>query len=419
MAADFGINVQIISEQGLRTEINKIAECLKGSGVELEVDPDQPGLGALIATLIRAIEKALIAAYEPLIALVNVVTEALKAGVRAPIVFIDKIVDLTSGLAELLANLPISIIEFIIERILQPIAENILIPFPGAAALLEILTGRVKLAEINWQEWLASGKLVIPEKLRARGESVVNQVLTLFQSQHGLPPAIIKIFELLLFPFKFAIGVLESVIDFVQGLVSNIFKAVAELANIVGDPVGWLIGFIADIFAQVLLPIVSLFIPVKIDDLVSFGNRFAELIGRLFSGLGSFDLNSWLAGLLPEERAPFEAILGFIRVLRCLIIWLVGLLNPATILGLLGLQGGVAAPPVEGDRWTFTDRSIRTKGVEPSDLALFYKPGSRVLVKLGTEQRQGTISRISGREIITQEPLFSQNRTGNITIQLA
>jgi hypothetical protein len=418
MAADFGINAQIISESGLRVEIEKIAECLRGAGIDLEIDSDQPGLGALIATLVRAIEKAIITAYEPIIALIRVVTEALAAGVRAPIVFIEKITGVVSGLSELLSGLPGSIIEFVISKILEPIVNFIMLPFPSTAALVEILLGRVKLEEIDWNAWLADGRLVIPPKLRQLGDRVVKPVLTLFQSHNGLPPAILKIFELLLFPFKFAIGVLTSVVDKVEGLVKNIFEAIGELLEIGSDPVAWILDFIAGIFATTLLPIVTLFIPAPIGNLALFTEKFRELVVLLFTG-GKID--PWLQQLPQPLRGIFDLIIGFIKLLGCFIQWLVGLLSPATILALLGLNGvSVGPPPLEARAWSAAGRSLLIKmdNITPSNLLKLYKANQRIKVKSGNDTATGIIQRVEGSVIITAQPLFSTNRTGSLSIEI-
>jgi hypothetical protein len=425
MAADFGIDVELIPEEALRAEINKIQQCLRDSGIEIEIDIDEPGLGSLIATLIKAIEKAIIAAYEPIIALVNIVTEAIEAGVNAVSVFLEKIQKVINAIAELVSNFPQSIIEFIINKIVEPIAKYINIPFPSISGILEIILGRVKLVDIDWEKWLAEGKLIVPEKLKAKGEEKVKQVLTLFQSFNGLQAAFLKLLELLLFPIKFAIKAIEGIVRKVQQLVTNLFKAINEIVEIVSNPVQYVLEFIAEIFAIVLTPIVES-IAGKIEDIELFIAKFKELIASIFQiGAVKIDIEKWIEALPPGLRAVFKQISNFIKIIQCFIFWIVGLLNVQTILRMFGLTN-FKFPPVKFSSYIERQKRLFSSTTSPEDLISMFKVGDKITVQLegDTKIYNATIKSVgdvdaTGRlspSVIVEEELFSKNVDGVIKV---
>jgi hypothetical protein len=419
MAADFGINVEIISEEALQAEIDKIIECLKNAGIEIETNVDEPGLAALIATLIKSIEKAIISAYEPVIALVNVVTEAIDAGFEAVKVFLEKIVKVVEGITELLSKLPMSIIEFIVNKVLEPIMKHINIPFPNIQGIIEIISGAVSLNNINWKQWLKDGKLTIPEKLRAKGEEKVNQVLTLFENFNGMGIPFIKLLELLLFPFKFAIGVIQGILKKVQELVTNLFDAINEIVEIVSNPVQWVLDFIGGIFADVLAMIAKVFIPISPEDIQLFIAKFKELILSIFKiGAIKLDIDKWIDGLPPRLKAIFKQVVGFVKLIQCFIFWLVGLLTPQTILNIFGLNN-FKFPPVKATKWTKDSRNftINLGDMTAEDLAKMFKPNDKITIQRGSQsEKEGIVEIVSGNIIKIKEQIYSSDFEDTVKI---
>lgn len=419
MAADFGINVEIISEEALQAEIDKIIECLKKSGIEIETNVDEPGLAALIATLIKSIEKAIISAYEPIIALVNVVTEAIEAGFEAVAVFLEKIVKVIEGVTELLSKLPMSIIEFIVNKVLEPIMKYINIPFPNIQGIIEIISGAVSLNNINWKQWLEDGKLTIPEKLKAKGEEKVNQVLTLFENINGLGIAFLKILELLLFPFKFAIGVIQGILKKVQELAINFFDAINEIVEIVSNPVQWVLDFIGGIFADVLAAIAKILVPLNPEDIAAFIAKFKELILSIFQiGAIKIDIDAWIEKLPPKLRSIFKSIVGFVKMIQCFIFWLVGLLTPQTVLNIFGLTN-FKFPPVKAKKWTKDSRNftIDLGDMTPEDLVKMFKPNDKITIKRGSQsEKEGTVEIVSGNIIKIKEQIYSSDFDDTVKI---
>lgn len=417
MAADFGINVEIISEEALQAEIDKIIECLKKSGIEIETNVDDPGLAALIATLIKSIEKAIISAYEPVIALVNVVTEAIDAGFAAVKVFLEKIVKVIEGVAELLSKLPMSIIEFIVNKVLEPIMKNINIPFPNVQGIIEIISGKISFNDINWKQWLEDGKLTIPEKLKAKGEEKVNQVLTLFENINGSVP-FLKLLELLLFPFKFAIGVIQGILKKVQELVTNLFDAINEIVEIVSNPVQFVLDFIGGIFADVLAAIAKTFVPIKPEDVQLFIEKFKELILSIFKiGAVKLDIDKWIESLPPSLKSIFKQVVGFVKLIQCFIFWLVSLLTPQTILNIFGLNN-FKFPPVKATKWIKDSRSftIDLGDMKVEDLAKMFKPNDKITIKIDLLEREAIVESVSGNIIKIKEQIFTSDLENTIKI---
>lgn len=386
MAADFGIKVEIIPEEALQAEIDKIVLCLKNSGIEIETNIDEPGLGALIATLIRSIEKAIISAYEPIIALVGVVTEAIDAGLNAISVFVNKIVDVVEAIAELLSNLPLSIIEFIVNKILEPITKNINIPFPNVQGIIEIISGKVNLIDIDWRKWLQEGKLTIPQKLKDKGQEKIDQVMTLFDSLDGVGAAFLKILELLLFPLKFAIKTIESVLRKTAELAKNLFDAINEIVSLISNPVQFVLDFIAGIFADVLAPIIQKFVPnLNTEDIEAFVAKFKELISSIFAiGAIKINIDEWIEQLPPPLKAIFKQVGAFIKLIQCFIFWLVGLLgNPQTILNIFGLGGGgFKLPPVKSTIYRAQSRTFTITGISANNLSKLFKAGDKIIIEV-------------------------------------
>ncbi len=410
MAADFGIDVELIPEEGLQAQIDKLVSCLKDSGIEIDIDINEPGLGSLIATLIRSIEKAIIAAYEPIIALVKVVIEAIDAGINAATVFLDKISNVINAIGELLSGLPLSIIEFIVNKIVEPITKNINIPFPSIEGILDIILGKESLISIDWEKWLEEGKLIIPESLKAKGEEKVKQVLTLFQSFNGLLPPFLKILEVLLFPIKFAIGAIEGIISKVQDLVTNLFDAIGEIVDLIGDPVGFVLDFIADIFSNVLAPIIQNLIPIDEKDVEAFIVKFKELISLIFKiGAVKIDIDGWIEALPPTLKTIFKQVVSFIKIIQCFIFWIVGLLNPQTILGMFGL-GNFKLPPIEFTNWSANTKAFSTTKISSEDLAKMFKANDKIIIKQGPGfSKEATIISVFRTSIVVKELVYSSD----------
>ena len=404
MPVDFGIKVRILQDDQIQQIVDELLACMKSSGLQVDSKIDDPGIAALINSFIRAIEAGLISAYEPLIALINVVTEAIKAGVKAPIVFLEKIIKVANGVVELLSGLPLSIIDFIVNKVLSPIIDNINIPFPNVAGIIEIILGKVKLTDIKWSQWLAEGKLIIPPKLKAKGDAAIEQVLTLFQSFDGLPSAFLKLFEVLLFPIKFAIGLIESVVKLVSGLVKNIFDAIAKLTEIISNPVGFIIDTVLDIIVTVITPILKILSPIKIPDISAFQEKIKELIEGILK-VPSFDVNAWISKLPPGIQPIFNSIIGFIKFFGCFIKWFFSLIKPQTILGLFGLGSPASIlPSIESTKWIYVNRGFVIDPIPGIDKV--FKSGNKIEIKDGNLTVEGTINKIEGNLLILNEAVF-------------
>ena len=403
MPADFGLKVRILQDDQIQKIVDELLACMNSSGLKIDSNINDPGIAALINSLVRAIEASLIAAYEPLIALINVVTEAVKAGIKAPIVFIEKIAGVIKGLTELLAGLPLSIIDFIVNKVISPITENINIPFPNIEALIQIILGKIKLPDIDWEKWLVEGKLVSPPKLKAKGDTAVRNVLKLFQSFNGLPSAFLKLFELLLFPIKFAIGLIESVIKLVGGLVKNIFDAIAKIIEIISNPVKFVLDTVLDIIIEVITPILKIMVPIKIPDISMFKEKIKELIQGIITP--KFKIDEWISNLPIDFQPIIKSIIGVVKFIGCFLKWFFSLINPKIILSLFGLGSSAnVLPSIESEAWIYADNGFVVDPIDGVDK--IFKPESKIEIKDGQLMIEATVKKIEGKILIVKEPIF-------------
>lgn len=394
---DFGVEAQLITDNQIQTQINKLQECLESAGIGLrETDINLPGEGSFIKTIIRAIEAGIITSFEPLIALINVIVEAVNAGIRAPKVFIEKIVNVVNGITELLSGLPLSIIDFIVNKILGPIVDNINIPFPSTEILIDISFGRINIQDINWKDLLDKQLLIIPPTLLKIPTDKLNEILLIFES-FGDSPIFTKIIEVLLFPIDFAIGLIESVINIVSDLVTNLFSAIEKIVEIASGPVEFVIDLIGEIFGNVILK----FIPDDITVSIGFKDKFIELIKDFFSGI-DINISKWIDNLPDFLKTPFRIIGNLLQLISCIIKWLLGLLTPSTILGLFGISGGNVSPEFLANKWVPNNKSVHidiSDDVSSNDIKKIFKVGNKISIEINNIGYESTITRIANNQI--------------------
>lgn len=422
MAVDFGINTQIISDDALQSELNKINICLKNSGVDLSLDISSPGLGALLTTLIRSMEKSLIASYEPFIALVNVVVESLKAGVNAIPTFLEKITKVLSGITELLSGAPLSFIDFIVNKIIEPITENINIPFFSASALIEIilnfisglsLDDIINDIKINSESWFSSGKIIIPQKIINKGNNAIKNAKKFIVE---CTDAFMRLLNLLILPINFAMKLIEKVLKTVSELATDLIKTIKSLFEIISNPVQWVIEFISDIIGDIVAQLGILFGNVK-DNTEIFKEWIKKLIVILVGPESlNFDLDNWINKEVPENiKQNFLKIIGFIKVIKCFILWFISLINPQTLVNLFfgGKTDNIKMPPLKISSYTADIRTIITDkdSAKPNDVFVI---GDTISFEHSVCGRlNATIYSLTNNSIVlTYDPTYSSNDGG-------
>jgi hypothetical protein len=324
MAVDFGIDVQLISD-------DMLLEMLSGwdnyhfaaTGQHLEFD--KPGMGSIIAGAIRGVEKALITAYEPFIALADVVCKVIPPTPPNILKFLEDAVGIVTSIAELVGGLPMSLLDFIMAKVLEPIIKEWYIPIPSIDDLLLILMGQLDMSTVNWEEKLLNGEMVIPPKLQegvAAGKDWAGQIAQVLQVKEFLP----KVLEFLLMPIKMAIGMLTAVIDKVTEMVTELPKALEGVMSFISDPIGGILELIGEIFKPIIKMMMGIFSPDLPDTPVP---DFDELISKLFSGefLNGDNVKEFI-----QNSPGSGSAMGPIVLFGGLFNWLIGLLNPEIIL---------------------------------------------------------------------------------------
>ncbi len=410
MAADFGLNPVLIQDSQLQQMIDDLGSCLKDSGLEIDMNTEKPGMGALVKTIIRSFEKGITTPYEPLIGLVSAVTEALKAGIEAPAEFAGKVAALVSAISDLLANLPMSVVEFIISKLLKPF-DFLMVPIPSGDAIIDIIVNTLTLTDIDWKKWLDEAKLLIPDTLQALGQEIIDQVMQLLNIPiDGFGKLLtdlipyVKIIGIIFLPIKFAIGLIKAVVDIVKDLTTDIIAAVNKLTEIASDPVGFVLGMIGDILGPVIAEIAKSFAPpvVDISGIAAGVQAFFDRIFKIGAPKLTIDELMDMAVSYPG----FDKIISFLLLVQCIIKWMIGLLKPETILGLFFPAGVPSQPPFKVLGYVASSKALKLDN-EKADPSKAFKVGNQIEffhADLGTKLTAEILSASGDTIILKTDP---------------
>lgn len=322
----FGIEPVLISENQMQAQLNILQQCLIKEGISIDLDINQPGLGALLHTLIRTLEKSITTSFQPIIALVRIVLDALSKGLNAITYFVDKIKDFIKGIIKLIEN-PF---DFTLGELLAPIINNINIPFPNTQGIMEIITGRISLKEIDWSKWLKEGKIIIPERLKDKPK-IIENILSVFQFNGSDSNAFLKIIEILLMPFKFVFSLIKTILTLVKDISTNLIKSVQTITEILMNPIKWTIDLITDLLGSLIADVVLQLTPSDPPDIPDFLKRIKEMIIGLFTNK-DFDFKKWLDNLPQPIKLIIQPVIAFIKIIKCTMLWFISILNAQNII---------------------------------------------------------------------------------------
>ena len=184
--------------------------------------------------------------------------------------------------------------------------------------------------------------------------------------------------------------------------------------SLISNPVQFVIDFIAEIFADVLAPIIQKFVPnLNTEDIEAFVAKFKELISSIFSiGAVKINIDEWIEQLPQPLKAIFKQVGAFIKLIQCFIFWLVGLLgNPQTILNIFGLGGGnFKLPPIKASSYSASLKSFTTSDINAEDLSKLLKRGDKITIEGGSQfPLEATVDNISGITFTVLESVFDEN----------
>jgi hypothetical protein len=352
----FGIDPVIISENQIQAQLNILQQCLIKEGISIDLNIDQPGLGALLHTLIRTLEKSITTPLQPIIALVRIVLDALSKGLNAITFFVDKIKDFIKGITELIEN-PF---DFALGELLAPIINNINIPFPNAEGIMQIITGRISLKDIDWSKWLKQGKIIIPERLKDKPK-IVENILSVFQFNGSDTNAFLKIIQILLMPFKFVFSLLKTILTLVKDISTNLIKTVQTITEILMNPVKWLIDLIMDLLGSLIADVVLQLTPSEPPNIPDFLKRIKELVLNLFTNK-DFDFKKWLDNLPQPIKLIIQPVVAFIKIIKCTILWFISILTVQNLIKLFLPDGftinDVKAPQIKTKSYDSTNKIL-------------------------------------------------------------
>lgn len=350
MAVDFGIDIQLIPENTIKKHIDDFANCLEKSGLLIEIDLEKPGIGPLIHATIRGMEKALTASFEPMIALIKVAQEAIKKGTKAPAEFLKKVITLQKAITELLAKLPTSILEFILNKLFKPISDNLIIPIPNINGIIELILAGFDLTKVTWEEWLTKGKVILSEKFKKLSEKIKEQVAILFKipnDANGKPTPLLtpfmKFFEVVLIPIKLAIDLIKKVIDIVKTAATNIFKTLKIISELAKNPVQFVLDLIKELLGNVISTIASKFAPPGTNT-KNIANGVLEFFNFIFKLKVPTITEQYFINLA-KKYPGIESIKPFLIFIKCMISWFINFLKPATLLGMFFSGNAVPSQP--------------------------------------------------------------------------
>ena len=253
----------------------------------LELSTKEPGLGSMLAAAIRGIEKAITTAFEPFIAMINMIQQAMPPSPDKLIEFIKKAIELIKGLGQLLEGAPESLIDFAISKILGPVKKEMFIPLPSSADLFKMVTGDIKFDEVDWAAKLENGEMIIPPKLQEgldKGETwATKHIADVLSVKKFLP----KIVEFVLTPLKTAIKMLEEIIKMVIDFVKSLPSAIQALFKFVSDPMGAILELLGLALKPVLEAIIDSY-NAKKEDFEHLDKEINlpidELLEKMFNG---------------------------------------------------------------------------------------------------------------------------------------
>jgi len=346
--AILNLDVHIISDPSLQTIIDDIQCCMTEAGLILpKITVGEPGIGALLESIVRSLEASLIASWKPMIALIQVIVKSLKKGIKAPAEFLKQVASLVSGLADL-AGVE-KLLKALICEVAGPLIDNLLVILPSIEILLDLLMGRLTIIDVIrcFPQYLKEGKIMIPKKLKDLGidfsateavssivgRSYVENVLQLWkipinanlEEMIELTP-IIKIMSFIFFPIKLAQGLICAVITLVKGLVTNIFKGVAKMSELLSNPGKFIMNMLGSIISPILISLMHDFMPPDAD--IEMAETIAAAVAYLIKNILTLNgkkFCKWLANTKTAAGKTYKEVLGllmgFVKMIVCVIKW--------------------------------------------------------------------------------------------------
>lgn len=277
----------IIDDSLLNSFIKQINICQKENGGGFDIpETDVPGLGNILMTFIRVVEKGFTTMFLPILELKDLI---LKYLIKPP-KFISEITSYASKIANFLS----SPIEFLLNELIEPISENVNIPlqldlsslFPGISVNVE------------------KGFLKLPKETQDRIKTMLSVSSEYFQ----------KLLEFILFPLKVLTGLIEALAKLISDALSSPITKIPELViNFTTNFVNSVIDIITNLLGNVLKPILNSIVPSGFENIEKLISDVKELIIKSLKGT----LTVEFVEKKKKENSDFNKVFGFVNIIIC------------------------------------------------------------------------------------------------------
>lgn len=286
----------LISDNQIECLVRDITCCIDKPGLTEQVNI--PGIGSLVKTYIRTLERGFISNLMPLNAIISVLKDVASSK-NPPVVFVDKIKDVARGVG----NVGKDPVRAILQELQSPALENLPVPFLTIDALICLFTGQKTLKQIfqastqllkQAVEKINAGEsidavqtflkdngspVLFGEKMKELDALQLQQVLTLLipKDQKLIPaeqipfvedppevclPPIIKFLELILLPIQIPIELFKWLIGKISEVVQVFPKIISLVADFISDPIGYIKDQLVEILTQVFCAVISALSPI-------------------------------------------------------------------------------------------------------------------------------------------------------------
>lgn len=377
ISAQFDLDTPtLISDNQIECLVKDITCCIDKPG--LTEQANIPGIGSLVKTYIRTLEKGFTSNLIPLSKIINVLKDVASSK-NPPLQFAKEIGEVSAGVAAV-AKDPITAI---LKELQSPALENLPLPFLSIDSLICLFTTNKTLKEIfqastqllkQAVEKINAGEsiddveafliennspVLFGEKMKELDALQLQQVLTLLipKDQKLIPaeqipfvedppevclPPIIKVLELILLPIKIPIQLFKWLIGKISEVVQVFPKIVTLVTNIISDPIGYIKEKLIEILTQVFCAVISALSPISFPSGFNVKNFIRCIVNDIINLKPLNSIKQRIQTLIKQVPA-LGMILGileaFFSFIHCLFTNLFSTIFSASEIPLLFLKG--------------------------------------------------------------------------------
>lgn len=245
---------QVITDSSINNMLSGFSSCMVDmTGVSIPglSDNSGPGLGSIMTTMIRSVEKGLTTSFEPIVDLIGIVKNAAN-----PADLATQLTSFASDFQQMSQNPE----QFIINQLLEPVTTNMTIPIPNPTImpqiLLDLISGKALSDILSGINFTSAENILLPPKFQTfmqNNEQQANVILS------GITGLISGAMHLIMIP-------IQAMIQFFIAFVKMILDAInpTDIVSFIGqwsNPVKGLMTMLGKIFGDVVGSISSSLFP--------------------------------------------------------------------------------------------------------------------------------------------------------------